>query len=386
MAKQKNIYLDNGATTPVDPRVVKEMLPYFTKKYGNASSIHPVGDEAKETLEKSRAIIAKKINADPNEIIFTSGGTESDNLAIRGVAYAKKDKGNHIITSAIEHPAVMNACKQLSREGFEITAVPVDSEGIVHIEDIEKAITDKTILVSIMHVNNEIGTIQPIEQIGKLARKHGIYFHTDAVQSLCKVPINVKKQNIDLASFSAHKIYGPKGIGALYIRNGVNVQKQMIGGSQEFDKRSGTENISGIVGFAKAVSIYGDAENKRIAKLRDYLVAKITKEILNVKLNGHPKLRVCNNANISFKFVEGESMLLHLAMKGISVSTGSACSSRSLKPSYVLTAIGLPVTVSHGSLRMTLGRWTAKQDIDYFVKNLKEIVKMMRAISPLTRK
>ena len=378
------VYLDNSATTKTDPEVVEAMLPYFTDKYGNASSLHSFGREARKDLEKAREVIAKKINAEPEEIIFTSGGSESDNLAIKGIAYANKDKGNHIITSKIEHHAVLETCERLEKEGFNVTYVGVDKEGIIGLDELKKAITDKTILITIMHANNEIGTIQPIEEIGKIARENNIYFHSDAVQSLTKVPIDVKKSDIDLMSFSAHKIHGPKGIGALYVKKGTKIDKQIDGGSHEFKLRAGTENVSGAVGFAKAVEIAKEEDIKYMSKLRDKLAKGLLK-IPDTIYNGSKIKRLCNNANIIFKFIEGESMLLHLDMEGIAVSTGSACSSQSLEPSHVLTAIGLHKAVAHGSIRFSLSKYNTEEEVDHVLENVPGIVKKLREISPLVK-
>ncbi len=380
-----NVYLDNGATTMVDKEVEKAILPYFTKVYGNASSLHTHGQEAKKALEESREVIAKKINALPEEIIFTSGGTEADNLAIKGIAFANKEKGKHIITTKIEHHAVEKTCKFLESDGFEVTYLDVDKEGFVDLEELKKAITDKTILVSIIHGNNEIGTIQDIEKIGEICKEKNVYFHTDAVQSFTKVPIDVKKQNITLASFSAHKIHGPKGIGALFVKKGTKIKKLSDGGSQENNLRGGTENIPLIMGFAKAVELAKEEDCKKMEKLRDYFIEKIEKEIPEVKLNGSRKERLCNNVNITFKYIEGEALLLRLDDKGIAVSTGSACSSRELKPSHVLIAIGLHPAMAHGSIRFTLSRFTTKEEVDYTIKHLKEVVAELRSISPLWR-
>lgn len=378
------VYLDNAATTRTDPEVVKAMLPYFTEKYGNASSLHEFGREAKETLDRAREIVAKKINALPEEIIFTSGGSESDNLALKGVAYFNREK-NHLITSKIEHPAVLSICKELEKEGFKVSYLNVDKDGLVDLEELESSITDKTSLVTIMHANNEIGVIQPIAEIAKICKKHKVLFHTDAVQSFTKANIDVKKQGIDLASFSSHKIHGPKGVGALFIRKGVKIKKQIFGGHHEFNLRAGTENIPAIVGFARAVELANNIHIERMTKLRDKLINEIIKNISDVSLNGSREKRLCNNANVSFKYVEGESLLLHLDMRGISVSTGSACSSHSLKPSHVLMAIGLKPEIAHGSIRFTLSRYTTEEEIDYTVKNLKGIVENLRKISPLTQ-
>jgi len=378
-----NTYLDNGATTQVDPEVAKAIQPYLTEIYANASSLHTPGQKAKATLEKARETIAKKINAEPNEIIFTSGGTESDNIALQEIAYTNKDKGNHIITTKIEHHAIEKTCKFLERDGFKITYLDVDKDGFIDLNQLKNAITDKTILVSIIHANNEIGTIQNIEEIGKICKN--IYFHTDAVQSFTKTEIDVKKQNITLASFSAHKIHGPKGIGSLYIKKGTKIHPLMHGGSQENSLRPGTENLPGIIGFAKAVEISKQENNKKMEKLRDYFIEKVEKEIPEVKLNGSRKQRLCNNINITFKYIEGEALLLRLDDKGISVSTGSACSSRELKPSHVLTAIGLKPAIAHGSIRFTLSKYTTKEELDYTLEHLKQAVKDLRKLSPLWR-
>ncbi|MBN1156696.1 cysteine desulfurase, partial [Candidatus Woesearchaeota archaeon] len=348
------IYLDNGATTMTAKEVVDEMNVYFTEKYGNASSLHSFGEEAKKALNNSREIIAKKINAEPKEIIFTSGGSESDNLALKGVAFALRKKGNHIITTSIEHPAILGTCNFLSKHGFEITYLKVDNEGFIDLDELEKSLTDKTVLVTIMHANNEIGTIQDLARIGAICKKHNVLFHTDAVQSFTKTDIDVKRMNIDLASFSGHKIHGPKGIGALYVRKGIKLDKMIHGGHHEFDKRAGTENISGIAGFAKAVEISNQADVKKMTELREYFITEIIKNIKDVKLNGpEGEKRLCNNVNVSFRYIEGESILFHLDMKGIAVSTGSACSSQNLEPSHVLLAIGLPHEIAHGTIRFT---------------------------------
>src|SRR3989338_5831587 len=380
------VYLDHGATTPVDKEVVKSMLPYYTKDFGNASSLHQFGQKAKEALENSREIIAKKLNAEPKEIVFTGSGSESDNLAIKGIAYANKDKGNHIITSKIEHPAILETCKALEKEGFSVTYLDVNEEGLISLEELKKSITNKTILVSIMHANNEIGTIEPIEEIGKICREKKVYFHTDAVQSFTKMPIDVKKMNVDLISLSSHKIHGPKGVGALFIKNGTKIQKIIYDGHHENDKRAGTENIPGIVGFTKAAELANEEYTSHMTKLRDALIKELEK-IPNSQLNGpRGNKRLCNNANLSFHFIEGESALLRLDMKGIAVSTGSACSSQSLTPSHVLTAIGLKPEIAHGSLRFTLGRENTEKEIDYVLKVLPKVVEELREISPLTKR
>ncbi len=379
------IYLDNGATTKVDAKVLEAMKPYFTEKYGNASSLHSFGREAGEALEKARQVIAKRINAEPGEIIFTSGGTESDNMAIKGAVYANQDKGNHIITSTIEHPAVQNTCKMLEKKGFRVTYLKVDGEGFVDLEQLKREINDKTILVTIMHANNEIGTVQDIDAIGRICREKGVMFHSDAVQSFTKVPIDVQKTPVDMLSFSAHKIHGPKGIGTIYIRKGTSLKKTQFGGSQEFNLRAGTENVAGAVGFAKAVELAKEKETAQIAKLRDRLIKGLGK-IPDAMLNGPAgEKRLCNNVNFIFRFIEGEAMLLHLDAKGIAVSTGSACSQRDLKPSHVLTAIGLRPDIAHGSIRFTMSRFNTAKEIDYTIKCVKEVVENLRQISPLRR-
>lgn len=379
------VYLDNGATTRTDPEVVKTMLPYFTEKYGNASSLHQTGQESKMALEEDRHVIAKRINAKDDEIIFTSGGTESDNFAIKGVAYANKEKGNHIITSKIEHPAVLRSCEELEKEGFKITYLDVDGEGFVNLSQLKKSITNKTILVSIMLANNEIGTIQDIEEIGEICKEKKVLFHTDAVQGFCKIPIDVKKINVDLISLASHKLHGPKGVGALYIRKGTKIKRISDGGPQEFKLRAGTENIPGIVGFAKAVKLWTDKDTKKNLELRDYLIDEILKKIPEAILNGPREKRLCNNVNFSFKYIEGESLGGYLDAKGICSSSGSACSSKDLKPSHVLMAIGLSHEIAHGSLRLTLGRFNTKEEIDYVLENLPKIVQKLRKVSPLAR-
>lgn len=384
----KRIYMDYAATTPVDPRVVQAMKPYFSKKFGNPSSLHKFGQEANRAVEEARAVIANIINAEDKEIIFTSGGTESDNLAIKGVAFANKDKGKHLIISKIEHHAILETCHWLEKQGFEITYLPVDKYGLVNLTQLENSIRKDTVLVSVMHANNEIGTIEPIKEIGKICHEHGIYFHTDAVQSFGKLDIDVKKMNIDLLTASSHKIYGPKGVGMLYIRDGTKIDALLHGGGQEFDLRSGTENVAGIVGFSKASEIIKKEmkkENERLTKLRDKLINGVLK-IENSHLNGHPVKRLPNNANFWFAFIEGESLIVHLDMKGVAASTGSACSSKSLEPSHVLTAIGLRPEEAHGSLRLTIGRWTKKEDVDYVLEILPQIVDRLREISPFKGK
>ncbi len=379
-------YLDNAATTPVDERVLKIMLPYFSDKYGNPGSMHQKGLEAKEAVDEARKTIAKLISAEPNEIIFVSGGTESDNLAIIGTAMALKEKGNHIITTNIEHHAVFDTCEYLEEQGFKVTYVGVKENGIIDPKDIEKTITPKTILISIMHANNEIGTIQPIAEISKIAKSKDIIMHTDACQSAGYLDIDVNKLGVDLMTLNGSKIYGPKGIGILYAKKGTILQPLIYGGGQEKGVRSGTENVPLIVGFAKALEIahsVRDKESKRLIKLRDKLVAGLKKKISNIHINGDLEKRLPNNVNISFLGVEGESMLLHLDSKGICASTGSACSSHSLEPSHVIKALGLTDEASHGSLRFTLGRHTTEEDIEKVLKELPKIVESLRKISPI---
>ena len=384
----RSIYLDYAATTPTHPEVVKAMLPYFTENFSNPSSIYACAQQAKAAIEEARAGIASFIGARDEEVIFTSGGTEADNTAIKGVAYARENKGNHIITSSIEHHAVLETCEFLEKRGFLITRLPVDEYGMVSPADVRKAITDKTILISIMHANNEIGTIQPITEIGKIARESGIYFHTDAVQTVGHIPVDVNKMGVDLLSMSAHKLYGPKGTGALYIMKGTRLVPFMHGGGQERGRRASTENVAGIVGFGKAIELARQEigeEAERITHLRDRLIKGIQEGIEHTRLNGHPLNRLPNNINISVEFVEGESMCLSLDLDGICASTGSACSSGSLEASHVLLALGLPPTQAHGSLRFTLGRWTNEEDIDYVLEVLPRIVSRLRAMSPLLK-
>ena len=383
----KRIFMDHGGTSRTDPEVIEAMLPYFSEKYGNPSSLHSFGREAKEALEKSRETIAKVINANPEEVFFTSGGTESNNWVLKGIAFANKDKGIHIIVSKIEHPCIIKTCEWLEKNGFEVTYLPVDKYGLVKLEELEKAITDKTILVSIMYANNEIGTIEPIEEIGKLCREKGVYFHTDAVQAIGKIPVNVEKLNVDLLTFLSHKIHGPKGVGALYVRKGVKIDPLIHGGGQENGRRSGTENVSGIVGFAKAVEMSQESLRKdipRIQNMRDRLIKEVLK-IENSYLNGHPTKRLPHNAHFMFDFIEGESLILRLDAKGIALSTGSACSSVKLEPSHVLLAIGQSPEQAHGSLRLTLGKWNTDSDIDYVLKVLPEEIKALRAMSPFKK-
>ena len=385
----KKIYLDYAATTPTDPEVVAAMEPYFFDKFGNASSLHAYGQEAKKALEDSRQSLADFIGAQPEEIVFTSGGTESNNTALLGVAYALEKKGNHIITSGIEHHAISEPTKFLEKQGFKVTYLKVDKDGLVSGEDLKKAMTDKTILISVMHANNEIGTLQPIAQLGKLAQEQGIYFHTDAVQTVGHIPVNVNEMNVDLLSLSAHKFYGPKGVGALYIRKGTRLETFMRGGDQERGRRASTHNIPGIVGLAKAIELCRNSmasEIKFQSALRDTLIKEIPARISEVRLNGHLEQRLPNSVNFSIKYIEGESMLLSLDMLGIACSTGSACTSSSLEPSHVLLAIGLDHETAHGSLRITLGRWTKQSDIDYLLEKLPLVVQKLRAMSPLYEK
>lgn len=383
----KRIYLDYAATTPMDPEVVETMLPYLTTHFGNPSSIHAFGRENRKAIEDARAVIATQLGATaPNEIIFTGSGSESDNMAIRGVAHAQRDKGRHIITSAIEHHAVFDTCHHLEKEGFKITYLPVDGDGLVNPETLEKALTPETILVTIMHANNEVGTIQPIAEIGKLLRERKILFHTDAVQSVGALPVNVADLSVDLLSLAAHKIYGPKGVGALYVRKGVRVDPLIFGGGQERNRRAGTENVAGIVGLAKALTLANaglEAKAKRLTELRDYLIDNVLEKFECVRLNGHRTRRLPGNANFSFEFIEGESLLLNLDLKGIAASSGSACTSGSLEPSHVLLAMGICHEIAHGSLRITMGKDTTKADVDYLLEVLPEIVGKLRAMSPL---
>ncbi|MEI6831126.1 MAG: cysteine desulfurase NifS [Candidatus Omnitrophota bacterium] len=385
----KKVYLDYAATTPTDPEVVSAIEPYFFEKFGNPSSLHAYGQEAKKAVEDSRESLAGFINALPEEIIFTSGGTESDNYALFGAAYALEKKGNHIITSVIEHHAISEPAKLLEKKCFKVTYLKVDKDGLVSCDDLKKAITDKTILISVMQANNEIGTLQPIAQLGKIAREKGIYFHTDAVQTVGHIPIDVDQLNVDMLSLSAHKFYGPKGVGALYVRKGIRIDTFLRGGDQERGRRASTLNTTGIVGLGKAVELCQKqmgVEIKFQSSLRDRLIKEIPARIPEVRLNGHPTKRLPNNVNFSIKYIEGESMLLSLDMFGIACSTGSACTSSSLEPSHVLLAIGLDHETAHGSLRITLGRWTKEKDIDYLLEKLPQVVQKLREMSPLYEK
>lgn len=385
----KLIYMDNSATTPVKQEVLDEMLPYFNIKYGNPSSIYSLGSTSKVAVETSREKIAKTINANAKDIFFTAGGSEADNWALKGIAFANREKGNHIITSKIEHHGILHTCEYLEKQGFKVTYLDVDEYGVIDLSQLEKSITSETVLISIMFANNEIGTIQPIKEIGRIAREKGVYFHTDAVQAIGHIKIDVDELNIDMLSMAAHKFYGPKGIGALYIRPGVKIDPLISGGGQERSRRAGTENVPGIVGMGKAIELaYESLEehNDKLIKLRDRLIKKIFENIDHVRLNGHPTNRLPGNINICFEFIEGESLLLSLDMEGIAGSSGSACTSGTLDPSHVLLAIGLPHEIAHGSLRLSLGDFNTEDEVDYVVEKLVEIVARLRSMSPLYEK
>lgn len=382
----KLIYLDNAATTKTAPEVVEAMLPYFTENFGNPSSVYGFAAKNKEAISAQREKIADALGAKTNEIYFTAGGSESDNWALKATAEAYANKGKHIITTKIEHHAILHTGEYLEKRGFEVTYLDVDENGVVKLDELKKAIRPDTILISVMFANNEIGTIQPIKEIGEIAKEHGILFHTDAVQAFGQVPINVDEYHIDMLSSSGHKLNGPKGIGFLYIRTGVKIRSFVHGGAQERKRRAGTENVPGIIGIGTAVERAVRTMDERAEKeteLRNYLIKRVLAEIPYTKLNGHPEKRLPNNANFSFRFVEGESLLIMLDMKGICASSGSACTSGSLDPSHVLLAIGLPHEIAHGSLRLTLSEETTKEDIDYVVDSLKEIVDKLRSMSPL---
>ena len=384
--ENKRIYVDHSATTPVKPEVLDAMIPYFTQNFGNASTVYAEGREAKKAVSLAREQVAKAIGADVKEIYFTGSGTESDNWAIRGVAKANKAKGNHIITSAVEHHAVLHTCQDLEKEGFEVTYLPVDEFGMVSAENVKNAIKDTTILVTIMMANNEIGTIMPIEEIGKVAKEAGVIFHTDAVQAIGMIDIDVNKMNIDLLSMTGHKFYGPKGSGALFVRQGVKVAPFITGGAQERSKRAGTENVASIVGLGKAIELATsdiEGHTAKLREMRDRLIDRILEEIPYTRLNGHRTQRLASNSNISFEFIEGESLLLMLDMQGISASSGSACTSGSLDPSHVLLAIGLKHEIAHGSLRVSFGDSNTMEDVDKIVDSLKTIVARLREMSPL---
>ncbi len=393
MDAPKYVYLDYAATTPMDPRVIEVLNEHFRKSYGNSSSLHSVGQKAAQTLVKSRETVASLINAERDEIYFTSSGTEADNIAILGVALKNKNRGKHIITSALEHRAVENTCKSLKKRGFSITFLPVDRYGLIDLGELEDMITDETILISIMFANNEIGTIEPIKEIGAIAKKHDVLFHTDAVQAFGKVPIDVEAMNIDLLSAAAHKLYGPKGVGMLYMRNkgvregwGKYIEPLMYGGGHERDMRPSTINVPGIAGFAKAVELAKNEMPKEIeihTNYRDKIIKNVLENIGDTYLNGHPTKRLPNNVNLGIRFIEGESIVLDLDSKGIAVSTGSACSSKSLEPSHVLLAIGLKPQEAHGSLRVTVGRFTTDEDVEYFLEKLPPIIDRLRKMSPL---
>ena len=382
----KMIYMDHSATTPVKKEVLQEMLPYFSEFYGNPSSVYQLSSKSKLAIDKAREQVAKGIGAKKNEIYFTGGGSESDNWAIKGIAYRHKEKGNHIITTKIEHHAVLHTCEYLQKQGFEVTYLDVDQYGMVNLQELEKAIKDNTILISIMFANNEIGTVQPIKEIGEIARKHKVLFHTDAVQAVGSIEIDVNEMNIDLLSMSAHKLYGPKGVGALYIRQGTRIDPLIAGGAQERNKRAGTENIAGIVGTGKAVELayeHLEENNKKLVALRERLIRGIQDNIPHVRLNGHPEKRLPGNVNFCFQFIEGEALLLSLDMVGVAGSSGSACTSGSLDPSHVLLSIGLPHEIAHGSLRLSLGLSNTEEEVDYVVEQLEGIVERLRKMSPL---
>ena len=378
---QKIRYFDHAATTPVKEEVLKEMLPYFNIEFGNPSSMYTIGRRAKRALEEARTRVARAIGSKNKEIYFTSGGSESDNIAIKGVAFANREKGNHIITTKIEHPAILNTCKTLEKQGFTVTYLNVDKDGLINLRELEESITNKTILISIMFANNEIGTIEPIEQIGKIAKAHNVLFHTDGVQAIGNAKIDVNKMNIDLLSMSSHKFYGPKGVGALYIREGVNCNKLQDGGHQEREIRAGTENVAGIVGMGKAIEIaYRDFDkyNEKLTNLRNYYISEVKNKIPNIKVNGSLEYRLPGNANISFEGVEGEAILLNLDMEGICASSGSACSTGQSTPSHVLLAMGVPSDLAYGALRVTFGDENRIEDIEYLIEKLSKTIEKLR--------
>ncbi len=385
----RQVYLDNSATTPIKGDVLKEMLPFLTENYGNASSLYTPGLIARRALDEAREKVATLINAKPNEVYFTGCGSESDNWVLKGVASALKNKGNHIITTVTEHPAMLRTCEYLEKNGYEVTYLGIDDQGRLKLEELEAAIKETTILVSIMMVNNEIGTIHPIKELAAIAKKHGVLFHTDAVQALGNVPIDVKDLGVDFLSMSAHKIYGPKGVGGLYIRRGAKLGTLIFGGGQESGKRAGTENVAGIVGFGKAAELAMnglDEHIKHSTEIRNYLADKLTSEIPDIIINGSMENRHPGNLNVTFKYIEGESILIQLDACGICISTGSACSSKSLKPSHVLSALGVPDELIHGTIRFSVGDFTTKEDIDYTVECTKKVVAWLRDLSPLSPK
>lgn len=380
------VYMDNAATTKLSPDVLNAMMPYLTDIYGNASSVHAFGREAREGVEHARNQVAAAINASPDEIFFTAGGTESDNMAIKGVAHKYAKKGKHIITTAIEHHAVLHTCEALEKEGYEVTYLPVDEDGLISVEQVRAAMRDDTLLVTVMFANNEVGTIEPIAEIGALCRERNVLFHTDAVQAVCHIPIDVRAMNIDLMSISAHKFHGPKGIGALYCRKGIVLEPVIVGGAQERKRRAGTENVAGIVGLGAAIERAHKnmaTDMARVSALRDKLISGILKDIPHVKLNGHPTQRLPQNVNFSIRYIEGESILLMLDINGIAASSGSACTSGSLDPSHVLLAMGIPHEIAHGSLRLTLSDMTTDEEVDYVLEALTKTVKRLRDMSPL---
>lgn len=386
---QKEVYMDYGASCPIDPRVEEVVAKAMRESYGNPSSLHSFGRAAKKALEDSRQKVAALIGAEPEELIFTSGGTESNNMGIKGAALRHRSKGNHIVTTVIEHMSVLNSCKALMKEGFEVTNVPVDKFGMVDVQKIESALTDKTILISVHYASGEIGTIEPIKEIGEIARNKGALFHVDAVAAAGKIPIDVGRDSIDLMSISSNDMYGPRGLGALYVRKGVRVQPVLEGGGQERGWRSGTENLASIVGFGEAAKIAAEemtAEGDKLTRFRDELIQGILKSIPKSYLNGHPKQRLPNNVNVRFSYIEGESIILNLDMVGIAASTGSACTSKTLEPSHVLIGAGLAHEEAHGSLQLTLGRWTKEDEIGYVLENLPPIIQKLREMSPLTPK
>lgn len=386
----RKVYMDNNATTRMREEVLEAMLPFYKENYGNASSIHYFGRQARVAVDKARQSVADLLGAEkPEEIIFTSGGTESDNFAIKGVAHALRKKGDHIITSAIEHSAVLNSCRALEKDGYKVTYLPVDQYGLVSLDELKKAITDKTTLITIMYANNEVGTIEPVAEIGALAKEKGIYFHCDAVQAVGKVAFGVKNMPVDIASMSAHKIYGPKGVGAIYIRKGMKVDTLMHGGHQEMGRRAGTENVPAIVGLGRAAELAKKEvveESKKLLELREYLYKSIISKIPHTRLNGSPDKRLPNTLNVGFKYLEGESIMLNLDMEGVAVSTGSACTSGTLEPSHVLTAMGIDAADAQGSIRFSLGRDNTKEDVDYVMSVLPSIIQRLRDMSPLYEK